>query len=126
MKNSIAAIICASVFGVAAFAQTMPALREQSGSMPSVQSQPSASYSSTAANSGNQNSATIGEKRLKGCLVSEGGKYMLQEKRGKEIALAGSQEMGSHVGHTVMAHGTFTNGDVNHRTTATYNATSAG
>jgi hypothetical protein len=33
-----------------------------------------------------------GEKKLKGCIKSEGGKYVLEEKHGKEITLSGSQD----------------------------------
>ena len=122
MKNTITVIICASVLGTAAAAQTMPTVREQSGSMPTVQSESSSPQYSNISNSGNQNSAAIGEKRLKGCLISQGGKYVLQDKRGKEVALAGSAELGSHIGHMVTVRGTFANGDANHRTAATYSA----
>jgi len=122
MKNIITVIICASVFGVAAFAQTMPTVHEQSGSMPTVQSQSSSPQYSNISNSGNQNSAAIGEKRLKGCLISEGGKYVLQDRKGKEVALAGSAELGSHIGHMVTVRGTFANGDSNRRTSTTYSA----
>jgi hypothetical protein len=122
MKNIIAAIICASVSGAVALAQTMPTIREQTGSMPTVQSQSSSSQSSNIADSGNQNSAAVSEKKLKGCLISQGGKYVLQDKRGKEVALAGSAELGSHIGHMVTVRGTFANGDANHRTSATYSS----
>ena len=122
MKNIIAAIICASVSGAVALAQTMPTVREQTGSMPTVQSQSSSSQSSNIANLGNQNSAAVGEKRLKGCLISEGGKYVLQDRKGKEVALAGSAELGSHIGHMVTVRGTFANGDSNRRTSTTYSA----
>jgi hypothetical protein len=122
MKNIIAAIICASVSGAVALAQTMPTVWEQTGSMPSVQSQSSSSQSSNIANSANQNSAAVSEKKLKGCLISQGGKYVLQDKRGKEVALAGSAELGSHIGHIVTVRGTFANGDANRRSSATYSA----
>jgi hypothetical protein len=122
MKNIIAAIICASVSGAVAFAQTMPTIREQTGSMPTGQSQSSSSQSSNIADSGNQNSAAVSEKKLKGCLISQGGKYVLQDKRGKEVALAGSAELGSHIGHMVTVRGTFANGDANRRTSAPYSA----
>jgi hypothetical protein len=124
MKNIIAAIICASVSGAVAFAQTMPTIREQTGSMPTVQSQSSSSssQSSNVADSGNQNPAAVSEKKLKGCLISQGGKYVLQDKRGKDVALAGSTELGSHIGHMVTVRGTFANEDANRRTSAPYSA----
>jgi Protein of unknown function (DUF5818) len=126
MKNIIAAIICASVSGAIALAQTMPTVQEQTGSMPTAQSQSSSSQSSNIANSGNQNSAAVSEKKLKGCLISQGGKYVLQDKRGKEVALAGSAELGSHIGHIVTVRGTFANGDANRRSSATYSAAGLG
>jgi Protein of unknown function (DUF5818) len=126
VKNIIAAIICASVSGAVALAQTMPTVREQTGSMPTVQSQSSSSQSSNIANSGNQNSAAVSEKKLKGCLISQGGKYVLQDKRGKEVALAGSAELGSHIGHMVTIRGTFANGDANRPSSATYSAAGLG
>jgi hypothetical protein len=125
MKNIIAAIICASVSGAVALAQTMPTVREQTGSMPTVQSQSSSSQSLNIANSGNQNSATVSEKKLKGCLISQGGKYVLQDKRGKEVALAGSAELGSYIGHIVTVRGAFANGDANRRSAATYSTAGA-
>jgi hypothetical protein len=125
MKNIIAAIICASVSGAVALAQTMPTVREQTGSMPTVQSQSSSSQSSNITNSGNQNLAAVSEKKLKGCLISQGGKYVLQDKRGKEVALAGSAELGSHIGHMVTIRGAFANGDANHRSSATYSSAGA-
>lgn len=86
MKRLIAATLCAGVFGVAAWGQN-------------VASSPKTEKTSTA----------LGEKKLKGCLVSVGGKYVLQDRRGKETLLAGSPELGTQVGHTVTAHGIFTN-----------------
>jgi len=62
--------------------------------------------------SGNRSTATEtkGEKKLKGCIESEAGKYTLEDKHGKEVALSGSQDFSSHVGHTVTVHGTFASG----------------
>jgi len=51
-----------------------------------------------------------GNKKIKGCLQNAGGKYMIQDKHGKQIALSGSPDFSSHVGHTVVAHGTFASG----------------
>ena len=124
MKNIIAITLCTGVFSFAAFAQTMPAVREHNGSMPSAPSHSSTSQSSDSLNSGNQSTANIGLKRLKGCLLAEGGKYMLQERRGKEISLTGSSELGSHVGHMVTVVGTSIGAD--NRTSMNSNRTSAG
>lgn len=50
-----------------------------------------------------------GEKTLKGCVASEGGQYMLQTKKGKDVMLSGS-DVSAHVGHEVKVHGMFENG----------------
>lgn len=92
MKGIIVAALCGSVFGVAAWGQNVA-----STSRPTDRSE--------------QTSASLGEKKLRGCLVSVGGKYVLQERRGKETLLAGSPELGAHVGHAVTAHGIFTSTD---------------
>src|SRR5438067_11612415 len=56
------------------------------------------------------NSENKGEKKLKGCIRSENGKYVLESKHHKMIALTGSEDFAPHVGHTVTVHGTFLNG----------------
>jgi hypothetical protein len=89
MKRLIVTTLCAAVLGIAAWGQN------------GAHSQARSEQTATA----------LGEKKLKGCLVSVGGKYVLQERRGKETLLAGSSELGTQVGHTVTAHGIFTNND---------------
>jgi hypothetical protein len=96
----------------------MPTVREQNGGIP-TQSQASLAQASETSNPGAQTSSNFEEKKLKGCLLSEGGKYVLQERRGRAISLAGSQELGSHVGHTVTARGTFLTGEANNRSSMT-------
>jgi hypothetical protein len=118
VKNLIGTIICASLLSAAAFAQTMPTVREQNGGIP-TQSQASLARASETSKPGAQTSTNFEEKKLKGCLLSEGGKYVLQERRGRAIALAGSEELGSHVGHTVTARGTFLTGEANNRSSMT-------
>jgi hypothetical protein len=71
------------------------------------------------------------EKKLKGCIASQGDKYVLQDKHGKEVSLSGSQDLASHVGHTVTVHGTYANGSdastgASSATSATANAGTAG
>jgi len=56
------------------------------------------------------NSENKGEKKIKGCIRSENGKYVLESKHHKMIALTGSEDFAPHVGHTVTVHGTFLNG----------------
>jgi len=56
-------------------------------------------------NTSNQKS----EKKLKGCVQSQGGQYVLETKRGKEVALSG-QDVSAHVGHEVAVKGTWEKG----------------
>jgi hypothetical protein len=48
------------------------------------------------------------EKKLKGCVQSEGGQYVLQTKKGN-VNLAG-QDVSAHVGHEVAVKGTWESG----------------
>ena len=56
-------------------------------------------------NTSNQKS----EKKLKGCVQSQGGQYMLETKKGKEVALSGA-DISAHVGHEVAVKGTWEKG----------------
>ena len=52
--------------------------------------------------------ANPSEKRLRGCLHSMNGKYILEQKNGKKnIALGGSRGFSSYVGKNVLLYGTF-------------------
>src|SRR3989440_800744 len=125
MKKLSLSIVTALVFFVAtAMAQTTPATDPQ-GSTPTTASpsaptptpeaqapaaQPGASTSSTPA-AGTQSASAAepkGEKKLKGCIESENGKFVLESKHGKEITLTG-QDVSAHVGHQVVVHGSFQN-----------------
>jgi hypothetical protein len=57
----------------------------------------------------NQNKAEKGEKKLKGCVQSQGGQYVLETKKGKAVALTG-QDVSAHVGHEVSVKGTWESG----------------
>ncbi len=46
-----------------------------------------------------------GEKTMKGCIQSQNGQYMLEEKGGKMMNLTSSQDLSAHVGHMVKVHG---------------------
>jgi len=50
--------------------------------------------------------ASKGEKKLKGCVQSQGGQYVLESKHGKAVMLAG-QDVSAHVGHEVKVKGTW-------------------
>jgi len=70
-------------------------------------SSPSASGSMGQSSSSSAESSTKGEKKLKGCIESQGGQYMLREKNGNQVQLTGSADLASHVGHQVTVHGTY-------------------
>ena len=50
-----------------------------------------------------------GEKKLKGCVQSQGGQYVLETKKGKAVALTG-QDVSAHVGHEVSVKGAWESG----------------
>ena len=130
MRNIVIATVFALVFGLAAVAQTTPGSQQTmpQGTNPSTQPSTTPSTSGDMSNTGNQNTAaseTKGEKKLKGCIQSEGGKYVLQDKHGKDVALAGSADLASHVGHTVTVHGTYGSGSDASSATASNSGMSA-
>jgi hypothetical protein len=94
-----------------------PSTPDQSGSSSTMGSQ---SGSSSTMGQGSSSSGSMaggemkgektkGEKTLKGCVESEGGQYMLESKKGKEVTLTGA-DVSSHVGHEVKVHGTWAEG----------------
>lgn len=129
MKQIAMTIALTLVLGLVALAQTTPSDPQagSQGTTPSTTSPASPSATSPSATSpsssqstsmgsqssttGSQSSASEakGEKKLKGCIQSQGGQYFLEEKHGKQVALTGSQDFASHVGHTVTVHGTYEN-----------------
>lgn len=50
-----------------------------------------------------------GEKRLKGCVQSQGGQYVLETKKGKSVPLTG-QDVSAHAGHEVSVKGNWASG----------------
>lgn len=46
------------------------------------------------------------EKKVKGCIQSENGSYVLQAEHGKVYNLSGGTDLAGHVGHEVKVHGT--------------------
>lgn len=111
MKN----LIVSAVFALASFvavAQTTPGTMPAPGTTPTTQPQTSPSQTSDMPGAGSQapSNDKRSEKSLKGCIVSTGGQYALEDKHGKQTALAGSSDFAAHVGHTVAVHGSFANG----------------
>lgn len=74
------------------------------------QSDPMSSQDQTGNNSG-MNTKDSGEKKLKGCVQSQGGQYVLETKKGKMVALTG-QDVSAHVGHEVQVKGTWASGSM--------------
>ena len=107
MKQLVMTVVFTLVFGLAALAQTATPADPQSGSSPSAEPQQSPSASPSAAPSQDQTAqpSAAKEKKMKGCLQSENGKFILQEKSGKTVELTG-QDLSAHVGQTVKVEGT--------------------
>jgi hypothetical protein len=118
-------MVTALVFFVAAAAaQTTPSTPDQQGSDPATTS-PSGSQSPAETNPPSDTSPTAGqnsgygntggaqeakaEKKLKGCVQSQGGQYMLETRNGKIVPLTG-QDVSAHVGHEVAVHGSWVSG----------------
>jgi hypothetical protein len=75
--------------------------QQQSGQGQGSASQQAPGYGNVGGNQGAK-----GEKKLKGCVESSGGQYMLKTKSGKEIPLTG-QDISAHSGHEVVVHGSW-------------------
>ena len=121
MKKLSLSIVTALVFFVAtAMAQTTPATDPQGTTPPAAspsnqtstpEAQTPAAQPATTPAAGTQSATpadTKGEKKLKGCIESEGGKFVLEAKHGKEVTLVG-QDVSAHVGHVVAVRGNFQN-----------------
>ena len=50
-----------------------------------------------------------GEQKLTGCLRSDNGKYVIENKLHKKIWLSGPEDFGPHKGHTVTLYGSYLN-----------------
>jgi hypothetical protein len=79
-----------------------------SGSMSSGQS---GSMDSGSMNSGSMKHGMKGDKTLKGCIQSQNGGFVLEEKGGKMAMLSG-QDLSAHVGHMVKVHGMWEKGSM--------------
>ncbi len=121
-KLSLSICLACAFFVASAVAQMAPGGSQGTqNSSPSMQQQPGQQQpggmnqpdtntpgAQTDQNTANQNQKT-GEHKMKGCVQSEGGQYMLETKKGKTVALAG-QDVSAHVGHEVKVTGTWENG----------------
>ncbi len=139
MKKTLMCVSTVFVFFVAAaVAQTNANDTPSQGTQGTQSSSPSMSNqqpnaspdsaqgtNSTAAQgtmAGNMNSS---EKKMKGCIQSEGGQYMLQTKKGKDVMLTG-QDVSAHVGHEVTIHGMWAGGTSDMSNTSTGRASASG
>ena len=120
-KLSLSIFVAFAFFVTAAVAQTTPGGAGQGSpgmgrpESPSQQ-QPGMTQPDTTAPTGqtdqNNPNATKpdkGEKKLKGCVQSQGGQYVLETKKGKTVALTG-QDVSAHVGHEVSVKGSWESG----------------
>ena len=126
MNKMLLSIFTALVFFVAvAVAQSTPQ-SDTSGAQGTQSSSPAASQGSTGSgasqgstsSSGSMSQGSMGaenkgeakgEKKLKGCIKTEGGQSVLEEKSGKTVNLTGS-DVSAHNGHEVAVHGTWEGG----------------
>jgi hypothetical protein len=117
-KFTLSAVFVCAVCVAAAVAQTAPGgagLGTQQSSPSSMgrtpQQQPGAAQPDQNAPMGQEqtNNTTKSERKLKGCVQSQGGQYVLETKKGKDVALTG-QDVSAHAGHEVAVHGTWEKG----------------
>jgi hypothetical protein len=120
-KLSLSICLAFAFFVASAVAQTAPGgsqgtqnsspgMSRPPQQQPGGMNQPDANTpgSQTDQNTANQNQNN-GERKMKGCVQSQGGQYILETKKGKTVALAG-QDVSAHVGHEVSVKGTWENG----------------
>lgn len=100
MKRGLLPIITAMLFAVTAFAQA--------GSQGTTSS-PSSSSSPAMGQESGMSSGSMGKMKshkIEGCVEQANGQYVLETKKGKQIALTG-EDVAAHAGHTVVLTGTW-------------------
>lgn len=117
-RISLSICVAFAFFVASAVAQTAPGGSQgtqgsspsmsQPGQQPGYGGQAGAGQSTSDQNTTGQNQNN-GEKKLKGCVQSQGGQYVLETKHGKQVALTG-QDVSAHVGHEVAVKGTWESG----------------
>jgi len=137
-KLALSLIIAFAFYVTAAAAQagggTAPGSQGRQGSSPGMQqpgaTQPGATQPGQSpdmgpgANDQTGTSNAKSEKKLKGCVESQNGQYVLMTKKGN-VALAG-QDVSAHVGHEVAVKGTWDNSGSNAAPTASSSSGEAG
>jgi len=122
MKKLLLSMCLACAFFVASAAAQMapggsqgtqnssPSMQQPGQQQPGGMNQPDNSSSAqTDQSRANQNHNSMSEKKIKGCVQSQGGQYTLETKKGKTVALTG-QDVSAHVGHEVEVKGTWDKG----------------
>jgi len=122
MKKLLLSMCLACAFFVASAAAQMapggsqgtqnssPSMQQPGQQQPGGMNQPDNSSSAqTDQGTANQNHNSMSEKKIKGCVQSQGGQYTLETKKGKTVALTG-QDVSAHVGHEVEVKGTWDKG----------------
>ena len=141
MRKLALSLIVAFAFYVSAAAAQAgagPGSQGTQGSSPNMQQQPGATQPGAAqpgqspdmgpgandqtGTTANTNS-NKGEKKIKGCVESQNGQYVLLTKKGN-VALAG-QDVSAHVGHEVSLKGTWDNSGANPNASATASSSGA-
>jgi len=115
MNKMLLSIVTALVFFVAVAVAQSTSQSDTGGAQGTQSSSPAASQGSTGSTGsmsqggmGTEKSEAKGEKKLKGCIKSEGGQSVLEEK-GKTVNLTGA-DVSAHNGHEVTVHGTWESG----------------
>src|SRR6266568_2146005 len=136
-KLSLLIFVALAFFVTAAVAQTTPGGAGQGSpgmgrpESPSQQqpgmTQPdnSTPMGQTDQNNPNATKPDKGEKKLKGCVQSQGGQYVLETKKGKTVALTG-QDVSAHVGHEVSVKGTWESGSASGMSSTSTSSGSSG
>src|SRR5579864_1941428 len=90
--------------------QSSPSMNGPRGQQQPGMGQPDQTSPGQTDQTGNPSNRTEkSEKKLKGCVQSQGGQYVLETKKGKEVALTG-QDVSAHAGHEVAVHGSWEKG----------------
>jgi hypothetical protein len=71
-------------------------------------------------------SANDGGKTLKGCIRSESGMYMLEEKGSKTASLNSGEDLSGHVGHEVKLHGNWQKGGASNAASTSASSNTSG
>ncbi len=109
-KLAVSIIVTLALSMAAAIAQTgTDPSQGTSGAKPSEQQPAPATSPASQATSTDTASTDKADKKLRGCVQSQGGQYVLESKKGKAIALTG-QDVSAHVGHEVSLKGTWESG----------------